>query len=96
MEAFWALTPRETFMVLEAAGRRWEREHRRDAWLAWHVAALGRAKKLPPLQRLLGTKPARTLRGAELAKRQREFEELKRSMGAAYGQRRTRASTDPD
>jgi len=93
---FWALTPRETFMVLAAAGRRFEREHRRDAWIAWHTAALGRVKKLPSLQRLMPTKPARSLHGAELQKRQREFDELKATLGAEYGRRRAGARTDPD
>jgi hypothetical protein len=93
---FWALTPRETFMVLAAAGRRFEREHRRDAWIAWHTAALGRVKKLPSLQRLMPVKPARTLHGAELAKRRAEFDELKRTLGAEYGRRRAGPSTDTD
>ena len=93
---FWALTPRETFMVLEAAARRFEREHRRDAWIAWHVAALSRAKKLPPLQRLMPARPARTLHGAELAKRKAEMDELTRTLGAEYGRRRAGPSTDTD
>jgi len=53
-----------------------EREHRRDAWLAWHVAALSRAKRLPPLQRLLGGGESRVLEGEELERRRRERDEM--------------------
>ena len=53
-----------------------EREHRRDAWLAWHIAALSRAKRLPALQRLLGSGKARALEGEELECRRRERDEM--------------------
>jgi len=53
-----------------------EREHRRDAWLAWHVAALSRARRLPPLQRLLGGGETRELKGEELGRRRRERDEM--------------------
>jgi len=78
---FWALTPRETAAVIEAAAWRMEREQRRDVWLAWHVAALSRAKRLPALQRLMGGGKARPLTGEELEQRREEHEELKRKMG---------------
>lgn len=32
---------------------------RRRGWLAWHIAALGRAEKLPSLDALTGRAPAR-------------------------------------
>ena len=73
---FWALTPRETYMVLEAANWRLEREHRRDAWLAWHIAALSRAKRLPALQRLISPGKARALKGEELERRRAEHREI--------------------
>jgi len=73
---FWALTPHETYMAIEAAAWRLEREHRRDAWLAWHVAALTRAKRLPALKRLLGTDKARALEGEELEGRRTEHREI--------------------
>ena len=73
---FWSLTPRETYMVLEAATWRLEREHRRDAWLAWHIAALSRAKRLPPLQRLIAPGKARALQGEELERRRSEHREI--------------------
>lgn len=49
---FWQLTPRLVFLTIEAAARRLEREHNDRAWLAWHVAALTRVKKMPKLQSL--------------------------------------------
>jgi len=73
---FWSLTPRETYMVLEAATWRLEREHRRDAWLAWHIAALSRAKRLPALQRLIAPGKARALEGDELERRRAEHREI--------------------
>ena len=34
-------------------------EHNSRAWLAWHVAALQRAKKMPPLKKLLAQEKRR-------------------------------------
>jgi hypothetical protein len=51
--------------LIEAAARRWEREHNARVWLAWHVAALSRVKKMPDLKRMLKTntsKPRQTWR----------------------------------
>lgn len=39
--------------ILEARHAVLRREHNDRAWLAWHVAALGRVKKMPKLDRLL-------------------------------------------
>lgn len=38
---------------------RLRREHNDRAWLAWHIEALHRAKKLPKLDKLLAKKPTR-------------------------------------
>jgi len=73
---FWSLTPRETYAAIEAARWQLEREHRRDAWLAWHIAALSRAKRLPALQRLIGAGKARALEGEELERRRAEHREI--------------------
>jgi len=73
---FWSLTPRETYAVIEASSCRLEREHRRDAWLAWHIAALSRAKRLPPLQRLIAPGKAKALKGEELERRRAEHREI--------------------
>jgi hypothetical protein len=70
------MTPRETAAALEAAAWRTDQAQRARAWLAWHVAALSRAKRMPPLSRLLPLPAARPLRGKELEKRRREFREM--------------------
>ena len=77
---FWALTPRETAQVLRSATWRWQHEYDRDTRLAWHMAALQRSKRLPPLRTLLSTFKTHKLKGEELAKRKAEHEELKRKM----------------
>jgi hypothetical protein len=69
------MTPRETVAFVEAAAWRMEQEQRARMGLAWHIAALSRAKKLPPLQRMLGGGRTRKLEGEELEKRRREHEE---------------------
>ena len=40
-------------MWIEAAAKKWEREHNARVWLAWHIAALQRMKKLPDIKKLL-------------------------------------------
>lgn len=55
---FWRLTLREISVILDGAASRLKREHNDRAWLAWHVAALGRLKKLPKLKDMMhGEKP---------------------------------------
>lgn len=73
---FWDLTPRETFMAIDAAIWRDEVQQRRNLTLAWQTAALTRAKRMPSLKQLLNTKPARPLHGEELEKRRQEFKEM--------------------
>lgn len=75
------MTPAETALALDAATWRAEHEQRRAAWLAWHMAALSRARHLPALRRLLTPPRAKRLRGAELARRRREHEEIVRKLG---------------
>jgi hypothetical protein len=73
---FWDMTPRETYMAIDAARWRAEQEARRDVALAWHIAALTRARRMPQLKQLLGTRPARPLKGRELETRRREHQEI--------------------
>lgn len=70
------MTPRETLMAMEAAAWRADVQHRQDAWLAWHVAMLQRAKRMPPLARLVAPPKARKLEGAELELRRAEYAEM--------------------
>ena len=60
---FWRLTYRETQAVIDGAAKRLNREHDARAWLAWHIEALHRTKKLPELKSLLhGAKPEKRRR----------------------------------
>jgi len=45
---------------LDAAARRLEREHNDRAWLAWHIVAMDRAKRLPKLKTLLAKSTTRS------------------------------------
>lgn len=74
------MTPVETMAVLDAAAWRMEREQRMQGWLAWHVAALSRAKRLPPLRRLLRVSDGKSLDGEDLEERRSEFKELRERM----------------
>jgi len=78
VEAFWGMTPAETYMAIEAAIWRDERRQKQDTALAWRMAALMRSKQLPSLQRLLDTANAETrpLSGEELERRRDEFREM--------------------
>jgi hypothetical protein len=77
---FWEMTPRETILAFDAAAWRMRQENAHLVSLAWHVAALSHARRLPPLSRLLDrlSKPPKAVESLE--KRREEFEELKRRM----------------
>ncbi len=57
-ERFWHITPREMAREIKGKVAFFARQHAENAWLAWHVAALSRMKRLPPLSKLTGLKPA--------------------------------------
>jgi len=78
---FWSLTPRETALVFEAATWRYEREHHQRAWLAWHMAALSRAKRLPSLKRFMGIPASKRLSKDEAKRRAQEHAEMVERMG---------------
>jgi hypothetical protein len=52
---FWGITPAEA--AREMRGRASVRRHEQQqmAWLAWHIEALSRSKKLPPLKDMMGS-----------------------------------------
>lgn len=56
---FWRLTIREIEAVLKGVGARLSREHDANAWLAWHIEALARVKKMPKLTDMQTSKPAK-------------------------------------
>lgn len=70
------MTPRETYAAIQAATWQIEREQRRDLCLAWQTASLARAKRLPPLRRLLVPGKSRLLKGKELERRRQERDEM--------------------
>lgn len=49
------MTPRLIEAVLDGAAARMRTEFNQTAWLAWHIEALARAKKLPKLKDLMST-----------------------------------------
>ena len=51
--AFWPSTPRYIALVIDGKAAQLRREHNERAWLAWHFAALSRAKKMPEARRLM-------------------------------------------
>jgi hypothetical protein len=53
LEHFWSLTPRELYWYCDGHKKRQEHEAQGRAWLAWHIAALGRAKHLPSLAKIM-------------------------------------------
>ena len=76
---FWDSTPREVHAVIEAFTWNVERKNKSDAWVVWHIAALSRAKRLPPLKRLMSSgKPGKSkrLEGKELDQRRLEHQEI--------------------
>jgi len=84
------MTPREVVQVMDGAAWRAEQEQQRLLYLAWHVAALQRVKRLPSLRHLL--RPRRRSKPKSMAERRREY----RKMKAAYHAHTARRSTDTD
>jgi len=52
-ESFWDQTLRTLSIAMHGKLRAARRDYNQRAWLAWHIAALQRAKKLPKLKTLL-------------------------------------------
>lgn len=56
-ESFWDQTPRTLSLTAKAYNERMTDEHNERAWLAWHIAGLGRTKRMPPLRSMLAQNP---------------------------------------
>jgi hypothetical protein len=56
-QSFWHMTPRQVDRAVSARGKTLIREQNERAWLAWHIAALTRSKRLPDLKKLLYKPP---------------------------------------
>lgn len=77
------MTPRETLQAIETAAWRMEQEAKRNIALAWHIAALTRARRMPSLHQLLARDKAKRLRGKEAERRRREYEEMTAALEAS-------------
>jgi hypothetical protein len=53
---FWTITPAEAAREMKGRAAMQRREHEQFAWLAWHIEALSRMKKLPPLSDMTGAR----------------------------------------
>jgi hypothetical protein len=73
---FWDLTPQEVYWTVDAAVWRDQQTQRQQIVLAWRIAALTRAKKLPSLKQMLAVGPAKPLVGAERVRRKQEFQDM--------------------
>lgn len=97
------LTPRETYMMLDAylwreeqRRREYEQRLEQELTLAWLIAALTRAKRLPPLRVLLtAAKPAKPLKGKELERRRSEFAEMAANLDLEKIARKRRLDPKP-
>ena len=75
------MTPAETFMAIEAHIWQQEQEQKLRAWEVWHIAALTRVKRMPPLSALTKAPEGKKLSPDEKQERQKEFEELTERYG---------------
>jgi len=57
-ESFWRKTPRQLVLVFAAHNATRMLEQNKLAWLAWHIAALSRAQRLPKFEKML-VRPSR-------------------------------------
>ena len=67
-------------MAMQAAQERERRHHEDMAWLAWHVAVLSRAKRMPSLNAVLGKNQTKQLTPDQVETRKAEFAELTERM----------------
>lgn len=75
------MTPKETFMAIDAFMWREEMQQRQAMAIAWHTAALMRQNRMPSLNRFLNPpKPAKKLTGKELQRRRKEHREMTRNV----------------
>ncbi len=56
-DCFFDLTPYQTGIYVGESIEKYGDDCRADLYLAWHVAAFSRTKRLPPLKKLIEVKP---------------------------------------
>jgi hypothetical protein len=70
------MTPQETTVFIEAAIWRDERAQKQALSMAWHTAALGRAKRIPGLKQVLVKAFPPKVSREEAEKRKRDYVEM--------------------
>lgn len=80
---FWAMTPRETTMAIEAAIWRNELAQKQALAMAWHTAALGRQKRIPGLRQVLVKAFPPKVSRQEAEKRKRDYVEMTEGLDVA-------------
>lgn len=88
VDYFWSLTPKETRMEFKARKKKIKREQDQAAWLAWHIAALSRAKRVPSFSKMVPPPKAKRLTPEEQAARQAEHDDMARRMARSSSRRR--------
>lgn len=58
-DSFWDQTIRTITAAMRGKNEAQRIEHNRQAWIAWHIAAFHRAKKMPSLKSLMAKKRPR-------------------------------------
>lgn len=72
-------------IALHGKSRTLRREHNNLMWLAWHVAALQRTKRLPPLKRMLAREKPRAQSWQEQLEIMRGFASAHNAKLERYG-----------
>lgn len=83
--AFWKLTPRAYHHQMRGANQRAERERQTLAWAVWHVAVLGRVKKVPDFDEFV--RPQQPVKSKKARQTRSELEVGLKMLAAAWGAR---------
>lgn len=62
VESFWDATPRTINTAVSAYNERLLDQYDRAGWAAWHIAALPRQKRMPPLKAMAAKRQSRRQR----------------------------------
>ena len=80
------MTPWQLDVIIKAEAKEREDEHKLRAWAVWHIAALGRAKKLPKLKELTEAKAkAKGIDEDGIKAALKAYQERRKQMGQGDG-----------
>ncbi len=71
-DVFWKMTPWQFSVCMEAFEKKRDAERDYDLSIAWHIAAFGRAKKLPSLKEII-RKPKKGIDETEILARLKAY-----------------------